>query len=60
MQYEYRCPKCKKRVVLRRPIADRDKGVSCECGENMQRILTLTRFPAIISDGTGALSSPRK
>lgn len=44
--YEYKCPKCDKQIEIICRISDRVKEQICECGEGMNRLISLPQ-PAI-------------
>lgn len=43
--YQYRCPKCQNEVEAILPIQDRDTIRICDCGGNMERLMSV---PALI------------
>ena len=39
--YQYRCPKCQEKTEVVLPIQDRDTIRSCDCGGNMERLMSI-------------------
>jgi putative FmdB family regulatory protein len=54
--YEYECPECRRKLELRRSIADSDRDIECpECRKGiLKRVLSL--FSTSSSDGSCAPS----